>query len=389
MKDGKRFLPAGKHVMMGNVAVAEGAIAAGLKFFGGYPITPSTEIPEHLVHRLPEVGGCFMQMEDELASINAVLGASLAGVKAMTATSGPGTSLMAETISHAANLEIPFVLCDVQRNGPGTGLVTAPHHNDVLQCKYSGNGEYEVIAYAPMSCQELFDLTIDAFSASETWRCPTYIMSDAYLGHIHEPVIIPPASDIIGRLVNRKIPDKEYPEKFTYRDANGQVQVPLGPMIGTPHFPSYLLSQPHGSNGLPVVEERSQQFIEDICWKITKNLDKIAKVEEYMMDGAEIIIVAYGLPARVCYRVVNLARKEGIKVGLYRLVTIWPFPYDWLKAKLANAKAVIVPEMNLGLLAGEVERVKRLEIPMYKVPKISEIHHPDDIMKVVKEVASK
>lgn len=386
MADDKRYIPAGKHVMMGNVAMAEGAMAAGLSFFAGYPITPSTEVPEHLSTRLPETGGCFVQMEDELASINAVLGASLAGAKAMTATSGPGTALMAETISCAANLEIPFVLCDVQRNGPGTGLVTAPHHNDVMQCKHSGNGEYEVIAFAPMSCQELYDLTIEAFNMAETWRCPVHVMSDAYLGHVHEPVIIPPAGDVRARVINRVVPDRELPEKFTHRDASGNIIVPVPPMLGTPHFPSFLFSQPHGSNGLPVVEERSQQFIEDICWKITRNVDQIARIDRYMMEDAEHVIIAYGLPARVSYRVVNQARKDGIKVGLYRLVTIWPFPYDDLKRTLAGVKSVIVPEMNLGLMAGEVERVTSL--PVVRVPKISEIHHPDDIMKALKGVVA-
>ena len=386
--DRKRFLDPGTYVMMGNVAMAEGAISAGLSFFAGYPITPSTEVPEHLVSRLPEVGGCFMQMEDELASINAVLGASLAGAKAMTATSGPGTALMAETISCAANLEIPFVLCDVQRNGPGTGLVTAPHHNDVMQCKYSGNGEYEVIAFAPMNCQELYDHTIEAFNMAERWRCPVYVMSDAYLGHIHEPVIIPAAGSIKARVVDRQVPASELPEKFSYRDRDGEIKVPVPPMLGTPHFPSFLISQPHGPNGLPVVEERSQQFIEDICWKLTKNVEKIAKIERYMMEDAEIVIVAYGLPARVSYRVVNMAREEGIKAGLFRLVTLWPFPYDTLKQTLASVKAVIVPEMNMGLMAGEIERVTALDVPLIKVPKISEIHHPDDIMRAVKEVAS-
>ncbi|MFX1312829.1 MAG: 2-oxoacid:acceptor oxidoreductase subunit alpha, partial [Promethearchaeota archaeon] len=167
-KNGKQFLPEGRHLMMGNVAMAEGAISSGLKYFGGYPITPSTEVIEHLAVRLPQVGGVCMQMEDELASINSVIGASLVGTKSMTATSGPGLALMVETISMAANLEVPFVFCDVQRNGPGTGFVTEPHHNDIGLVRFSGNGEFQVIALAPMTCQELFDLTITAFNYAET-----------------------------------------------------------------------------------------------------------------------------------------------------------------------------------------------------------------------------
>ncbi|MHA1369235.1 MAG: 2-oxoacid:acceptor oxidoreductase subunit alpha [Promethearchaeota archaeon] len=387
--ENKRFLKPGKHVLMGNIAMAEGAIAAGLKFFSGYPITPSTEVPEHLSKRLPEVGGCFIQMEDELASINAVMGASLAGAKAMTATSGPGTSLMQETISYAANLEIPFVLCDVQRNGPGTGLVTAPHHNDLFQCKYGGNGEYEVIAIAPMSAQELFDLTIDAFNLAEIYRCPVYIMSDAYLGHIHEPVIIPPADELKERIVERKILDRENPEKFSYRDNNGEICVPPPPVLGTPNFPVFLISQPHGPNGLPIEEDRAQYFIENITRKLTDNVEKICRLDYHEIDDAEIIIVSYGLSARVSYRVVNLARKESIKVGLLRLINIWPFNYKKVKKLLENCKAIIMPEMNLGLMAGEIEKIKDPEIPLYKLPKIAMLHHPDEIMKLVKEADRK
>jgi 2-oxoglutarate ferredoxin oxidoreductase subunit alpha len=385
--DAKRFMTPGKHVMMGNVAMAEGAMAAGLSFFGGYPITPSTEVPEHLVSRLPESGGAFIQMEDELAAINSVIGASIAGAKAMTATSGPGTSLMAETISMAAALEIPFVLCDVQRNGPGTGLVTAPHHNDVFQCKYSGNGEYEVIAYAPMSCQELYDLTIEAFNAAETYRCPTYIMSDAYLGHLHEVVIIPPAEEVKKRVIDRKILDKPNPEKFSFIDNTGTIQIPPPPVLGTPNFPTTFISQPHGPDGIPVNEDQVMKLLAILSDKITKNVDKIAKTTSCMLDDAEIIIIAYGLTARVCYHVVNLARKEGLKVGMLRLVTLWPFPYELVKKTLAEAKAVVVPEMNFGLMAGEVERCKQLAIPLYKIPKIADIHEPGEILAVVKKAA--
>src|SRR5271157_194772 len=385
--DNKRFLPMGKQVMMGNIAMAEGALAGGLNFFAGYPITPSTEVPEHLVSRLPECGGAFIQMEDELASINAVLGASIAGAKAMTATSGPGTALMAETISMAAALEIPFVLCDVQRNGPGTGLVTAPHHNDVFQCKYSGNGEYEVIAYAPMSCQELYDLTIEAFNAAETYRCPTYIMSDAYLGHLHEPVVIAAADDVQQRVVDRQFLDHANPEKFTFKDNQGNIMIPPAPVLGTPNFPTYFFSQPHGSDGIPMNENQVIKPLSYLLDKITNNVEKIARTQSYMIDDAEIIIIAYGLPARVSYRVVNMARQAGIKAGLFRLVTLWPFPYEQVKQVLAEAKAVVVPEMIFGLMAGEVERAKRLDIPLYKVPKIAELHEPGEILAVIKKAA--
>jgi 2-oxoglutarate ferredoxin oxidoreductase subunit alpha len=371
--------------MMGNEAMAEGAVAAGLGFFAGYPITPSTEVPEYLVHRLPEVGGAFIQMEDELASINAVIGASIAGAKAMTATSGPGTSLMAETISMAAALEIPFVLCDVQRNGPGTGLVTAPQHNDIFQAKFSGNGEYEVIAYAPMSCQELYDLTIDAFNAAETYRCPVYIMSDAYLGHLHEGVTIAPAEEVVSRVVERQVLDHANSEKFAYRDKEGTVLIPPAPVLGTPNYPTTFISQPHGPDGIPVVESQCERPLTLLLEKITNNVEKIARTESFQIDDADIIIIAYGLPARVSMRVVRQARDEDIKAGLLRLVTIWPFPYERIKSMISGARAIVVPEMNLsGLIAGEIERVKPLDVPLYRVPKVADIHHPDDILDVLR-----
>lgn len=386
--ENKRFIQAGKQVMMGNISMAEGAMAAGLNFFAGYPITPSTEVPEHLVSRLPESGGVFIQMEDELASINAVIGASIAGAKAMTASSGPGTSLMAETISMGAAMEVPFVICDVQRNGPGTGLVTAPHHNDVFQCKFSGNGEYEVIAYAPMSCQELYDITIEAFNAAETYRCPTYIMSDAYLGHLHEPVVIPSPEEVQGRVIERQILDHPNPEKFTFKDNQGDILIPPAPVLGTSNFPRYFFSEPHGSDGISVNEDQAPKRLSILIEKITSNVDKIARTQSYMIDDAEIIIIAYGLPARVSYRVVNMAREEGIKAGLFRLVTLWPFPYEQVKKILADAKAVVMPEMNFGLMAGEVERAKRLDIPLYKVSKIGDLHEPGEILAAVRKATT-
>jgi 2-oxoglutarate ferredoxin oxidoreductase subunit alpha len=381
----KRYISPGKRVMMGNEAMAEGAVAAGLRFFAGYPITPSTEVPEYLVHRLPEVGGTFIQMEDELASINAVIGASIAGAKSMTATSGPGTSLMAETISMAAALEIPFVLCDVQRNGPGTGLVTAPQHNDVFQAKFSGNGEYEVIAYAPMSCQELFDLTIDAFNTAETYRCPVYVMSDAYLGHLHEGVTIP---DVAPQAVERQVLDHPNLEKFSIKAKDGHIIIPPFPVLGTPNYPTTFISQPHGPDGIPVVESQCERPLSILLEKITSNIEQIAKTESYQLDDADVIIIAYGLPARISLRVVHQARAEGIKVGLLRLVTIWPFPYERVKTLISRARAIVVPEMNLsGMMAGEIERVKSLDVPLFRVPKVADIHHPDDILAVVRNAS--
>jgi 2-oxoglutarate ferredoxin oxidoreductase subunit alpha len=383
----KRFLSEGKHLMMGNVAVAEGAIAAGLRFFGGYPITPSTEVIEHLAKRMPEIEGCCMQMEDELASINSVIGASLAGAKAMTATSGPGLSLMVETISMAANLEVPFVLCDVQRCGPGTGSVTDPHHNDLGLLRFSGNGEFEIIAIAPMSCQELFDLTITAFNYAEIYRCPVFILSDAYLGHLHEVVNIPDKEEILKRVVKREVPDELTPRVFSYKDdKTGEYIIPKPPIVGTDYCPGMFLHTPHGPEG--ILSPKPQRFVEMMIDKIKTNKDKICMTEKYKLDDAEIIIIAYGLPVRVSYRAIDIAREEGIKVGMYRLVTVWPFPEKKVKEIVKDAKAVIVPELNYtGIIAEQVERVTKLDTPLIRVPKVAEFHHPDDILKVIREVA--
>ena len=385
--DKNRFLPEGKYVMMGNIAMSEGAIAAGLKFFGGYPITPSTEVIEHLARRLPEVGGCCMQMEDELASINSVVGASIAGAKAMTATSGPGLSLMTEAISMAANLEVPFVFCDVQRNGPGTGFVTEPHHNDLGLVRFAGNGEFQVIALAPINCQELFDLTITAFNFAETYRCPVFILSDAYLGHLHEAVSIPSKEEILKKVVERKLPEKVGARIFTYKDPQtGSYIIPAPSMMGTEFGSPLLIHQPHGPDGLPT--PKPMIFQEMLIEKIKTNMDKISLTDTYKLNDAEIVIVAYGLPVRASYRAVDIAREEGFKVGIFRLITVWPFPDEKVKEAVKDAKAVIVPELNYtGFIAEQVERVTKLETPVLKIPKVCEFHHPDDIINVIKEVA--
>ena len=388
--NGKRFLKPGKHLMMGNVAMSEGALAAGLNFFAGYPITPSTEVIEHLAYRLPQVGGCCMQMEDELASINAVIGASLVGTKAMTATSGPGLSLMTETISMAANLEIPFVFCDVQRNGPGNGFVTIPHHNDIGLIRFAGNGEFSVIALAPISCQELFDMTITAFNLAETYRCPVFIISDAYLGHIHEVVNIPDKEVIEKKVIKREVPeDFDNAKAYTHIDRDTQKLVtPKMFTMGTEYCARTIVHQPHGPGGLYIPEERSLEFIQGIVDKVDKNKDKICLTQEYLLGDAEIVIISYGLPVRAAYRAVDMARKEGIKVGILRLITVWPFPDEKVKEIVKNAKTVIIPELNYtGVIAEQVERVTDLSTPIIKIPKVGEFHHPDEILKVIKEVA--
>ena len=386
IENNKRFLPEGKYVMMGNIAMSEGALAAGLEFFGGYPITPSTEVIEHLAKRMPEVGGVCMQMEDELASINAIMGASLVGAKSMTATSGPGFSLMVETISMAACLEIPFVFCDVQRNGPGTGFVTEPHHNDLGLMRFAGNGEFGVIALAPMNCQELFDLTITAFNFAETYRCPVFIISDAYLGHLHEAIYVPPKEEIIKKVIPRELPNN-FENKFTYMDPTTNKYItPKAPIMGTDYVPLMFLHQAHNPNGMSS-RRLALPFTQMLIDKIKSNMDKISLTEEYKLEDAEIVIISYGLPVRTSYRAVDIARKEGIKVGIFRLITVWPFPDEKVKKVVKDAKAVIVPELNYtGIIAEQVERVTKLETPIIRIPKVCDFHHPNDILEKIREV---
>jgi 2-oxoglutarate ferredoxin oxidoreductase subunit alpha len=304
----------------------------------------------------------------------------------MTATSGPGLALMTETISMGANLEIPFVFCDVQRNGPGTGYVTEPHHNDIGFARFSGNGEFQIIALAPMNCQELYDLTITAFNFAEKYRCPVFLMSDAYLGHLHEVVEIPTREEILKKVIKRELPANTKGRVFSYKDpSTGEYVIPKPPIMGTKYCPGLFLHQPHGPDGLPT--PKPIIFQETLIEKIISNMDEVSLTSTYKLEDAEIVIVSYGLPVRSSYRAVDIAREEGIKVGIFRLITVWPFPDEKVKEALKDAKAVIVPELNYtGVIAEQVERVTKLETPVIKIPKVAEFHHPDDILKVIREV---
>ena len=248
----KRSVLTGTHLLEGNVAMAEGCIAAGCRFFAGYPITPQSEVPEHMAKRLPEVGGVFMQMEDEIASISAVVGATITGKKAMSSTSGPGFALMQETLSWANLIEMPLVVADVQRVGPGSGVVSLPTHGDVTQIKRGGNGEYEVIAIAPASCQELFDFSIIAFNLAEKWRTPTFILSDAWLGHMREKVVIPEPEEIKKLIVPRPeyIPKENEtegrPQIYTIANKDfTEFNIPAFPPLGSKKFPYWWITLTH------------------------------------------------------------------------------------------------------------------------------------------------
>ncbi|MDY6965372.1 MAG: 2-oxoacid:acceptor oxidoreductase subunit alpha [Halobacteriota archaeon] len=379
----------GTHVITGNDAMIEGAIVAGCRFFAGYPITPQNEVPEMFSVRLPEVGGNFIQMEDEIASIAAVVGASLAGTKAMTSTSGPGFSLMQEYISQAAQSEIPIVVGNVQRTGPGSGIVSVPHHGDVMQARYGGNGDYEIIALAPATAQESFDLTIEAFNLAETWRTPAIILSDAMLGHCREKVVIPSAEEIKERVVERKIaPEKRF-KPFTYEE-KGELIVPPPLQLGTHAFPFWLPTVSHNEFGIPILDtvpQGSFKMVQRLCDKITKNEEKITRTQSYYMDDADVAVIAYGLPARTGLRAVREAREQGIKAGLLRLLTIWPFASSAVEKAAESVKSIIVPEINMGQLFIEIDRVAAKNgISAHLITQISKLHEPHEILSKIKEV---
>jgi len=374
----------GAHYLDGDYAIAEGALAAGCRFFAGYPITPSTETAERFSERIPTVGGVFIQMEDELASIAALIGAAWGGKKVMTVTSGPGFSLMMENIGLACMLETPLVIANVQRGGPSTGLPTLTGQQDMMQARWGSHGDYEIIALSPDSPQECFDLTIEAFNLSETYRVPTFVMTDECVGHMHEKVVIPPAEEI--EVVERKWykgpKDKYLPFK---KDKDG---IPFMAKVGDGHR-FHITGLTHDERGYPALNAEYQDIcVRHLVDKITKNADKIIKLEEEQTDNAEIIVISYGITSRVTTRAVQQARKAGIKVGTIRLITVWPFPEKRIKELAKKIKAFVVPEINYGQMVLEVERCAAGQAPTIHVPHCGGwVHDPKDISNAIKEAS--
>ncbi len=350
----------GKHFMNGDHACAEGAIAAGCLFFGGYPITPSTEIAESLARRLPEVDGVFIQMEDELGSIAAILGASAAGARAMTATSGPGLSLMMENIGLGVMLELPCVIVDIQRGSPSTGLPTMPGQSDIMQARWGSHGDYQIIAYAPWSPQEMFDLTIEAFNSSDRYRVPVLILADEVVGHMVERVVIP-AEEQIERWERKKptLPPDKNNGGFKPFLAEDDDLVPPIAHAGE-GYKVHFTGLTHDERGYPdMTAQTHHDLVSRLSAKIKHNSEQIIRMEDYYLDDAQIVIVSYGCTARSARRAVSLARAAGIKVGLIRLISMWPFPEAFIRESCASVKHIIVAEMNLGQISLEVERIAK------------------------------
>ncbi len=363
----------------GNTACAEGAIAAGCTFFASYPITPATEILETMAKRFPEIHGSYLQMEDELASIAAVIGASWAGRKAMTATSGPGFSLMMENYGFALMTETPCVIVNVMRGGPSTGLPTMVAQGDVMQTRWGTHGDVGVVVYCPGSPQEMFDMTVEAFNTAERYRLPVVLLSDAVVAHMTEKVVIPPKEEL--DIVNRKKP-KNSPEEYLPYCPDEDLVPPMA--CAGEGYGVHVTGLTHDERGYPSVDEKTQTFlVTRLINKIRKNSDDILKYEEYKVDDAEIIIVAYGSVSRSAREAVDMARAEGIKVGLLRPITLWPFPEDRIYELAAKGvKAFLVAEINFGQIVYEVQRCTDGHCPTYLAPRMGgSIHTPEELVE--------
>jgi len=369
----------------GNTAVAMGAIAAGCRFFGGYPITPSSEIAEIMAVELPKVGGKFIQMEDEIGSIAAVIGASIAGYKAMTATSGPGFSLKQENIGFAYMTEVPIVVVNVMRGGPSTGLPTKVSQQDVMQARWGTHGDHETIALAPASVQECYELTIDAFNLSERFRQPVILLSDEVVGHMREKVVIPEGESI--PIVNRKKP-KVKPEDYIPYKPDPEDDIPPMASFGD-GYRWHVTGLTHNEWGFPT---NDPDVTESKIWRLVRKVDRfkgeIVKCDTYETQDADMIVVAYGSVSRTALSAVREARSKGLQFGFFRPITLWPFPVDELKVLLDGVKAVLVPELNCGQMVLEVQRAVEGRAKVFGKGLVNgDLFRPSEIFEFIKEVA--
>ncbi|MDP3066049.1 MAG: 2-oxoacid:acceptor oxidoreductase subunit alpha [Methanobacteriaceae archaeon] len=365
--------------IQGNEASARGAIKAGCRFFGGYPITPSTEVAENIAIFLPKVGGTFIQMEDEIAALGAVIGAVWSGVKAMTATSGPGFSLMQEHIGYAAMTETPLVIVDVQRGSPSTAQPTMASQSDMMQARWGSHGDYEIIALAPSSVQECFDFTVEAFNLAEKYRVPVMVMSDEIVGHMREKITIPEKVDVLARQMPFEGPEEFLPFKAAPDGTSAM------PAFGD-GYKMHVTGLTHDERGYPDASnpEGHFQLVKRLCDKIRKHTDEISRVKNYYTDDAEIVVLSYGIPTRPSLKAVSMARDQGLKVGFIKLDTVWPFPEKTILEGVGGAKRVVVVEMNLGQIFYEVQRVLS-GVKVELLPKIGgEIHLPEEILQKIK-----
>lgn len=366
--------------MQGNIAVAEGAIDAGCRFFAGYPITPSSEIAEHLSKKLPMYGGKFIQMEDEIAAMGAVIGASLGGSKSLTATSGPGFSLKQENIGYASLAEIPVVVVNVMRGGPSTGLPTLPSQGDVMQARWGTHGDHPIIVLAPSNVRESYDMTIQAFNMSEKYRVPVILLLDEIIGHVHEKVSLPDPDELY--IVNRKPPSVPSEQYLPYKIDDSLIPEMANFGDGYRYHVTGLV---HDETGFPTNNtEQIDKMLGRLNSKLNKYMDEIIQYEETETEDAKIGIVSYGSSARSAKNALRMAREKGIKAGMIRIKTLWPFPTKRVNKFAQQLDAIIVPELNLGQIAHEVEHSIKGKLEVHKVNKINgEPIHPKEILDMI------
>ena len=382
----------GEHFLLGDYAAAEGAILAGCRFFAGYPITPATEVAERMSTRLPQVEGIYIQMEDELASMNAILGASWAGAKAMTSTSGPGFSLMMENLGLGIMLETPCVVVNVQRGGPSTGLPTLVGQQDMMQARWGSHGDYEIIALSPNSPQELFDLTLRAFNLAEKFRTPVLVMTDAEVGHMTEKVVIPSPEEV--EIINRPKVQKGdmEPSHFRiYRDTSADDETDfVSPMaIAGEGYRYHVTGLTHDELGYPAMNaDASEWNIKRLVNKIRAHRHEIIQIEERNIEDAEVVVVSYGISARTSLWPIEQARKEGIRVGYLRLITVWPFPEERIRQLAKSIRAFVVPEINMGQMMREVERCAAGQARVFGVHRLGgDILEPHKVLNAIRQAA--
>jgi 2-oxoglutarate ferredoxin oxidoreductase subunit alpha len=369
-----------KFFIQGNEACARGAIKAGCRFFAGYPITPSTEIAEDMAIFLPREGGTFIQMEDEISALGAVIGGVWGGMKGMTATSGPGFSLMQEHIGYAAMTETPLVIVNMQRGSPSTGQPTMASQSDMMQARWGSHGDYEIIALSPASAQECFDFTVMAFNLAEKYRVPVMVMADEIVGHMREKIEIPEKTQIIPR----SMPNED-PETFLPYKADPEGTAPM-PAFGD-GYKMLITGLTHDERGYPDASspQSHSKLVNRLCNKIISKTDEITMVKTMFTEDADVLIVSYGAPSRSVSTAVKKAREDGVKAGYIKLETVWPFPENILQKAAENASRVIVVEMNLGQIFYEVQRVlKNHKVEL--LPKIGgEMHKPDEIFEKIEK----
>jgi len=379
-----RLLGKNQLFIQGDEAAVYGALIADCRFFAGYPITPATEVAEGMAKWMPRLGGVYVQMEDEIASIASVIGASCTGVKSMTATSGPGFSLMQECIGYACMAEIPCVIVNVQRGGPSTGQPTEAAQGDVMQAMWGTHGDHQIIALAPKSVQETLDLTIEAFNLSEDYRVPVILLLDAEIGHMREKVVLPEIKNV---LVEERVPATIEPDRYRpYRTGfTRSSKVPEFAPFGS-GYRTYVTGLTHDKRGFPVTTSADvhEELVRRLVEKVQDDIDSIWYYEDSFLEDAEIVVVSYGTTSRPAASAVKMARKNGLKVGHLRLITIWPFHYEKTRDLLKNAHTIIVAEMNLGQMIHPITEAVSSDTKVILAPKIGgAIHTPFEILKFI------